>query len=158
MNAVIKYISDVLHGVKTLYQGLGVTIRHYGRKEVTEEYPNNRATLKMYDRFRGEVIMPHNDKNEHRCTGCGLCESACPNGSIEIITKKETTPEGKTKRAIDKHIYHLGMCTLCNLCIKACPSKAIVMGQNFEHATFDRASLTKVLNRPGSVLTNDVKE
>jgi NADH-quinone oxidoreductase subunit I len=51
------------------------------------------------------------------------------------------------------------MCTLCNLCIKACPSEAIVMAQTFEHATFDRASeLTKVLNRPGSVLTNDVKE
>jgi NADH-quinone oxidoreductase subunit I len=158
MNAIVKYISEVLHGVKTLAQGMDVTIRHYLRKEVTQEYPNNRETLKMFERFRGEVVMPHNDKNEHRCTGCGLCENACPNGSIEIITKKVTGDDGKARRAIDKHIYHLSMCTLCNLCIKACPSDAIVMAQTFEHAVYDRTQLTKVLNRPGSVLNKDVKE
>ena len=101
MNAIIEYITDVTHGVKTLIQGLGITIRHWGRKEVTAEYPNNRATLVMFDRFRGEVIMPHNDKNEHRCTGCGLCETACPNGSIEIITKKET--DRKSTRLNSSH-------------------------------------------------------
>jgi len=158
MIGIVKYIKDVLHGVKTLLQGMGVTIRHDGRKEVTQQYPDNRDTLKMFDRFRGEVIMPHNEKNEHRCTGCGICETACPNGSIEIIMKKFTGEDGKTRRAIDKHIYNLGMCTLCNLCIKACPSDAIIMGQGFEHAVYDRSSLIKVLNRPGSVLTKDVKE
>jgi NADH-quinone oxidoreductase subunit I len=158
MIGIVKYIKDVFHGVYTLLQGMGVTIRHYGRKEVTQQYPDNRDTLKMFDRFRGEVIMPHNEKNEHRCTGCGICETACPNGSIEIIMKKVTGEDGKSRRAIDKHIYNLGMCTLCNLCVKACPSDAIIMGQGFEHAVYDRSSLIKVLNRPGSVLTKDVKE
>ena len=158
MIGIVKYIKEVLHGVKTLYQGMGITIKHYGRKEVTQQYPNNRDILKMFDRFRGEVIMPHNEKNEHRCTGCGLCENACPNGSIEIISKKVVGEDGKARRVIDKHIYNLGMCTLCNLCIKACPSDAIIMGQGFEHAVFDRSQLIKVLNRPGSVLTKDVKE
>jgi NADH-quinone oxidoreductase subunit I len=158
MIGIVKYIKEVFSGVKTLLQGMGVTIRHYGRKEVTQQYPDNRDTLKMFDRFRGEVIMPHNEKNEHRCTGCGICETACPNGSIEIITKKVVGEDGKARRAIDKHIYNLGMCTLCNLCIKACPSNAIIMGQNFEHAVFDRSQLIKVLNQPGSVLNKDVKD
>jgi NADH-quinone oxidoreductase subunit I len=158
MIGIFEYIHDVLHGVKTLLQGMGITIKHYFRKEVTQQYPDNRDTLKMFDRFRGEVIMPHNEKNEHRCTGCGICETACPNGSIEIIMKKVTGEDGKVRRAIDKHIYNLGMCTLCNLCIKACPSDAIIMGQTFEHAVYDRSLLIKVLNRPGSVLTKDVKE
>jgi NADH-quinone oxidoreductase subunit I len=158
MNAIVKYIKEVLYGVKTLAQGMDVTIRHYFRREVTQEYPNNRETLKMFDRFRGEVVMPHNEKNEHRCTGCGLCESACPNGSIEILVKKVVGDDGKARRAIDKHIYHLSMCTLCNLCIKACPSNAIEMAQTFEHAVFDRSLLTKVLNKPGSVLNKEVKE
>jgi NADH-quinone oxidoreductase subunit I len=154
MIGIVKYIKEVLYGVKTLAQGMGVTMRHYFRKEVTQEYPNNKATLKMFDRFRGEVIMPHNEKNEHRCTGCGICETACPNGSIEIIMKKVVGEDGKARRAI----YNVGMCTLCNLCIKACPSDAIIMGQEFEHAVWDRSLLIKVLNRPDSVLTKDVKD
>lgn len=158
MIGIVKYIKEVCHGVKTLAQGMGITIKHYFRKEVTQQYPNNKDTLKMFDRFRGEVIMPHNEKNEHRCTGCGICETACPNGSIEIISKKVVGEDGKTRRAIDKHIYNIGMCTFCNLCIKACPSDAIIMGQGFEHAVYDRSQLIKVLNRPGSVLTKDVKE
>ena len=56
---------------------------------VTQQYPNNRKKLKMFDRFKGEVIMPHNEKNEHKCTGCGICEINCPNGSIEIISASD---------------------------------------------------------------------
>ena len=63
---------------------------------VTQQYPENRDTLKMFDRFRGEVIMPHSENNEHLCTGCGI-ELNCPNGSIEIISKMELTEDGKKK-------------------------------------------------------------
>lgn len=124
---------------------------------VTEQYPENRATLKMTDRFKGEVIMPHDENNQHRCTGCGVCEMNCPNGSIEIITKRVPDENGKMVRVIDKHIYHLSMCTFCELCIKTCPSDALAWGQDFEHAVFTRSRLTKVLNKPGSSLKKEVK-
>ncbi len=125
---------------------------------VTQQYPENRKTLKMYDRFKGEVVMPHNGNNEHRCTGCGICETACPNGSIEVIQNKIDLPDGKKKRIIDKHIYHLSMCTFCSLCIKSCPSDALAWGQEFEHAVFDRAKLTRILNKPGSSILKDIAE
>ena len=66
--------------------------------------------------------------------------------------------DGKKKKVIDKHIYHLGMCTFCGLCVKVCPSNALEFGQKFEHAVFDRRELTKVLNKPGSVLTKEINE
>ena len=124
---------------------------------ITEQYPDNRATLVMAERFRGEVVMTHNDSNEHKCTGCTACELACPNGTIKIITKFDISPEGKKKKAIDKFIYHLELCTMCNLCIEACPTNAIKMAQSFEHSVYDRSQLTKVLNRPGSKIEEGVE-
>jgi len=160
MKSVINYIIEIFKGVWTLLIGMKVTAKYVFTpwRNVTQQYPENREKLVIAERFRGEVVMPHNENNEHACTGCGICEINCPNGSIEIITKSILTEEGKKKRIIDKHIYHLGMCTLCNLCVKTCPSDAIIMAPTFEHATWDRTKLTRVLNRPGSRIMAGVKE
>jgi NADH-quinone oxidoreductase subunit I len=154
MNSVLQYFTDIYKGVSSLWAGMRVTGKYFVSpgEIVTEQYPENRATLKMEERFKGEVIMPHDENNQHRCTGCGICELNCPNGAIEIITKRVPNEDGKMVRVIDKHIYHLSMCTFCELCIKTCPSDAIEWGQDFEHAVFDRSKLTKVLNKPGSSL------
>ncbi len=159
MNNIIKYFTDIYDGIKSLLTGMTVTGRYFfsPRAIVTEQYPENRKTLVMTERFRGEVIMPHDENNQHRCTGCGICENNCPNGSIEIITERVSGEDGKPKRIIDKHIYHLGMCTFCGLCVKTCPSEALAFGQEFEHAVFDRSKLTKVLNNPGSTIKKGVE-
>ena len=154
-----KYISDIYSGVKTLLTGMKVTGYYFVHpgEIVTQQYPENRKTLKMYDRFKGEVVMPHNENNEHKCTGCGICQINCPNGSIEVISKTIVNEEGKKKRVIDKHIYHLGMCTFCALCVKTCPSDALAFSQEFEHAVYNRSKLTKVLNKEGSTLMKGVE-
>jgi NADH-quinone oxidoreductase subunit I len=161
MNAVVKYFAGIAHGIKTLLTGMKVTGYYFthARKEIiTQQYPENRDELKMFERFRGIVTMPHDENNEHTCTGCSACEIACPNGSIEILWERVEDPEtGKKKKIIDKHVYHYSLCTLCNLCIEACPTDAIVMDQTFEHAVFDRKELTMVLNKPGSKVRADVK-
>lgn len=159
MKSIINYFKEVVSGVWSLLKGLRVTGKYFFSpgEIVTEKYPNNRKTLKMMDRFKGEVIMPHNEKNEHKCTGCGICEINCPNGSIEVISKMITTEDGKKKKAIDQHIYRLSMCTFCALCVKNCPSHALAFGQEFEHAVFNRALLIKVLNKPGSQLMKGVE-
>jgi len=159
MNSVAQYFKDIKDGVLSLLKGMRVTNRYFFSpgKIVTQKYPNNRKELVMFDRFKGEVVMPHNEKNEHKCTGCGICEINCPNGSIEIISKTITTEDGKKKKAIDQHIYRLGMCTFCGLCVKTCPSNALAFGQEFEHAVFDRSKLIKVLNKPGSQLMKGVE-
>ncbi len=160
MKAIINYIKEVFNGVRSLLTGMKVTGYYvtHPKEIITQQYPENKDTLKMFERFRGEVIMQHDENNEHRCTGCQACELACPNGSIEIIHDRIMNEEtGKKKKTIIKHIYHLSMCTMCNLCIEACPTDAISMGQDFEHAVFDRAQLTKVLNKPGSKLKDGVE-
>jgi NADH-quinone oxidoreductase subunit I len=154
-----NYISDIFNATKSLLKGMKRTGYYFVRPKeiITQQYPDNRPTLKMADRFRGEVVMPHDEANEHACTGCTACELACPNATIKIITKFDVTPEGKKKKALDTFVYHLELCTMCGLCVEACPTAAITMGQNFEHSVFDRSKLLKTLNQPGSKLKAGVE-
>ncbi|MBK7562630.1 MAG: 4Fe-4S binding protein [Chitinophagaceae bacterium] len=153
------YIKDVYRGVKSLLVGMKRTMYYFTHHKeiITQQYPDNRETLDLPDRFKGEVVMPHDEKNEHRCTGCQACELACPNGTIKVITQSVILADGRKKKAIDKLVYHLELCTMCNLCIVACPSDAIVMAQTFEHSVFDRNELTKILNNPGSKIMEGVE-
>ncbi len=160
LKSIRQYFSDIINALKSLLTGMKVTGHYFThpREIITQQYPENKDTLKMFERFRGEVVLIHDENNEHKCTGCSACEIACPNGSIEIISGKGIDPETeKPKKIIDTFVYHLQMCTFCNLCILACPTDAIKMSQNFEHSVFDRSKLTKVLNKPGSKIMAGIK-
>ena len=154
-----EYISDVYHGVRSLLKGMKKTGYYFVHPSeiITQQYPDNREQLHLPERFRREVVMTHDENNEHACTGCTACELACPNGTIKIITKFDVSPEGKKKKAIDTFIYHLELCTMCNLCIEACPTDAIKMAQTFEHSVFNRNQLTKKLNLPNSKIREGVE-
>ena len=97
-----NYFKTVFSTIKSLLTGMNRTGYYFthGKEIITQQYPNEYPVLA--DRFRGEVVMIHDEKNEHRCTGCSACEISCPNGTIKIISKFETGADGKKKKAIDK--------------------------------------------------------
>lgn len=156
---IVNYIKEVYNAVKSLLKGMrrtGYYFTHH-KEIITQQYPDNKATLNLPERFKGEVVMPHDENNEHACTGCTACELACPNATIKIITKMDVQPDGKKKKALDKFVYHLELCTMCNLCVVACPTDAIKMAQTFEHSVFDRNKLIKTLNKPGSKIREGIE-
>ena len=152
MRTFSEYINDLFGGIKSLLTGLSVTWKELWTKKVTRQYPENRDTLVISERFRGELIMPHDENNEHACTSCGICQMNCPNGTIQVISKMIETEDGKKKKILDKHIFDLGMCTFCNLCVITCPSDAIVFTNHFENAAFTRKNMVHQLNHEGSKL------
>ena len=158
MSSVSEYFSGLFGGIKSLLTGMRVTWGELWTKKITEQYPENRATLVIPDRFRGELIMPHDENNEHACTACGICQMNCPNGTIQVISKSIETEDGKKKKIIDRYIYDLGMCTFCNLCVITCPSDAIVFANTFENSLFTRSKLIQQLNHEGSKLREKKKE
>lgn len=144
------YFGSLFAGIRSLAIGLKTTMREFFTPKITEQYPENRKELKMFDRFRGTLTMPHNERNEHHCVACGLCQMACPNDTIRVTSETIETGDGKKKKILAKYEYNLGSCMFCQLCVNACPHDAITFDQNFEHAVFDRSKLVMTLNRPGS--------
>ena len=150
MESFNEYIKGFGSGVKSLLIGMRTSMKVFWQPKVTEQYPENRKELKMFDRFRGTLTMPHNEQNEHRCIACGLCQNACPNDTIKVISETIETEEGKKKKILARYEYDLGSCIFCQLCVNACPHDAITFDQNFEHAVFDRSKLILRLNHEGS--------
>ena len=147
MNALEEYLKGYVGGVKSLLVGMRTSMKVFCQKKITEQYPENRSTLKLSDRFRGTLTMPHNDKNEHRCVACGLCQMNCPNGTIHLTTEMRETEDGKKKKVLVKYEYNLGSCMFCMLCVNACPHDAIRFTNDFENAVFQKEKLVMTLNK-----------
>lgn len=152
LKSVGNYFREIFQGVASLIRGMKVTGGYFIRPStiVTQKYPENRDTLKMLDNFKGELQLIHDTNNQHSCNVCNTCARRCPNGSIEIIYKKVEGADGRSKKVLDKYVYHLDTCSFCGLCVPACDENALRFDQEFEHAVFDRSKLIKVLNKPGS--------
>lgn len=157
MSSVSQYFKGLFQGIGSLLTGLRVTWVELFTKKVTSQYPENRDTLVISDRFRCELEMPHDENNEHACTACGICQMNCPNGTIEVKSVMVVTEDGKKKKVLDEYHYDLGMCTFCNLCVLTCPSNAIVFNNDFEGSVFTRGKLNMKLNKEGSKLREKKK-
>lgn len=145
-----QYFSGLFGGIKSLATGMKVTLVELFTPKITQQYPENRKTLVISDRFRGELVMPHDENNEHACTACGICQMNCPNGTIKVISEMVEQEDGKKKKVLKSHNYDLGMCTFCNLCVLTCPTGAIEFSNEFENAIFTRERLNMKLNAEGS--------
>lgn len=147
-----SYIPSIFSAITSLTTGLRVTVREFFTPKITECYPENRDTLEIAKLFRGVLKMPHDADGNNKCIACGLCQNACPNGTLvvksEVVTDEETGR--KSKRLID-YRYNLGSCMYCNLCVDVCPTNAIHFTSDFEHSVFDKSVLDLKLNKDQKV-------
>jgi NADH-quinone oxidoreductase chain I len=109
------------------------------RRKITVQYPYER--IEVSPRYRGLFYLPFNQETERlNCTGCTLCEQACPTNVISM-TKLGAGKHG----GVSEFTMDLGRCMFCNLCIEACPFDAIYMGPVYELASYDRnASMFRI--------------
>lgn len=146
MSSVKEYFSGMGKGIVSLLKGMEVTGKEFVTKKVTEEYPDNRATLKIGDRFRGTLELIYDENGNHKCIACGLCQMSCPNGTLRIESRMVELPDGKKKKMLARYLYDIGSCTFCQMCVTACPHHAIRFTNAFEHAVFTRSKLVEQLN------------
>jgi len=141
-----EYFVSIFSGLHSLIKGMEVTGKELVTPKVTEQYPENRNTHHVPERFRATLQFIYDDEGRHKCIACRTCERNCPNQTISITTRMVDLPNGKKKQKLDKYIYDLGSCTFCNLCVLTCPTSAIEFSNDFEQAVFTRDKLVKQLN------------
>ena len=80
-------IRDVLVGSWSLITGMAVTIRRYGRRNVTTQYPRQRIEMSLS--YRGHIEFKRfEDTGSHDCVACGTCVRFCPTNVIKVQGEK----------------------------------------------------------------------
>lgn len=115
-----------------LMKGLLVTQRHFFRKSVTVQYPEEK-TPQSY-RFRGLHALRRYPNGEERCIACKLCEVVCPALAITIDSEEREDGTRRTTR----YDIDLFKCIFCGFCEEACPVDSIVETRYFEYCFDER--------------------
>lgn len=112
-------------------KGFALTLKHIFRAPITVQYPEEK--LKVSRRIRGNELVWFPVK----CTGCGTCGKSCPQGNINLVTRKN----GNNKYVVEKFELDSGRCIFCGLCVESCPYDALAMGLSYECAKYRRKDL-----------------
>ncbi len=109
-------------------KGMALTFKHLFRSPITVQYPEEK--LNTSKRIRGNELVWFPEK----CTGCGTCTKACPQGNIVLVTHRGES----NKFIVDKFECDTGRCIFCGLCVESCPYSGLAMGLNYECAKYRR--------------------
>lgn len=138
-------VGGVFKGLKSLVTGMKITGSYFSHPStvVTQQYPDNRATLQLPSRFRAHLAFNTDSDGYNACTVCRICEDACPNRSI-IITQRDKP--AVIKKELDAFVWRMDTCTFCNACVQSCPVDVLRFDGKFESSVYDRRLLQFTLN------------
>ncbi len=115
-----------------LLKGLLVTQRHFFKRKITVQYPEEKTP--QSHRFRGLHALRRYPNGEERCIACKLCEAVCPALAITIDSEERDDGTRRTTR----YDIDLFKCIFCGFCEEACPVDSIVETRHFEYCFQER--------------------
>ena len=147
-------------------KGLGVTLRHfvgtyvddlgylfrggryYNEKALvqrqgprakgvfTVQYPEEKLPVPEHFRYMPFLIYD-TEKNDDKCTSCGICAKVCPPQCIWIVRTNDPVTKRPVPQPAEFYI-DTTICMQCGFCAEFCPFDAIKMDHEYEIATFER--------------------
>jgi len=140
---VKTYIKNIKEALDSTFEGMGITLSNLLQRPVTYDYyaygdPKRmpklleKAGLKDYSETISQGYRGILEVDIDTCTGCSLCEKACPIDCIIILKGKNEDKRITVERfAIDN-----SKCMYCGLCSIPCPTGAIKHTKEFEASNY----------------------
>jgi polyferredoxin len=107
---IIGYSSGIFASIYSLIFALLTVAGSFAVRRVWCRFCPTGSSLAVVNRFRGFKWAPalHLDKDEEKCTKCGICKRVCPVQVTDVYEQKG----GKIDTS---------MCMLCIRCVEMCP-------------------------------------
>jgi NADH-quinone oxidoreductase subunit I len=114
-----------------LWSGLKVTARHFFKKKVTMQYPEEKWVVP--EGYRGAPYLVKDQEGRTKCVSCQLCEFVCPPKAILITPPGPGgAPEaGNVEKAPKEFEINMLRCIFCGYCQEVCPEEAIFLMQDY---------------------------
>ena len=138
-----SYIKNIKEALDSTFEGMGITLSNLAQRPVTFDYhsygdpkrmPKSlaKAGLKDYSETISEGYRGILEVDIDTCTGCSLCEKACP---IDVITIEKGKNEDK-RIVVERFAIDNARCMYCGLCSIPCPTGAIKHTKTFEASNY----------------------
>ncbi|CAG0932010.1 NADH-quinone oxidoreductase subunit I [Thermoflexales bacterium] len=137
------FVETYLEDLKYVFKGGRYNDKHLAVRQgpkakgiFTVQYPEEKLPVPENFRYIPFLVFD-TQKNEDRCTSCGICAKVCPPQCIWIVR----TNDPKTNRPIPQpaeFYIDATICMSCSLCAEFCPFDAIKMDHDYELASFER--------------------
>ena len=121
-----------------MVRGLIVTLRHFFRRKVTIQYPEQKHIPP--EGYRGLHRLNKYPEGRIKCVACEMCSAACPADCIYIIPGPSPWDEGKERYPVRFDIDLL-RCIFCGFCEMACPEDAIELTEIYDFSNYTRDDL-----------------
>ena len=124
-----------------LLGGFKVTLRHFFRKKLTQQYPEEKTVVPPG--YRGAPYLVRDQDGRTKCVSCQLCEFVCPPRAITIVPPGPAgTPEvGNVEKAPREFEINMLRCIFCGFCQEVCPEEAIFLMNDFSLTGLSREEM-----------------
>lgn len=134
-----------------IINGFRVTLRHFFRRKVTMQYPEERWVVP--EGYRGAPYLVKDQDGRTKCVSCQLCEFVCPPRAIKIIPPGPEVSEevGNVEKRPAEFEINMLRCIFCGFCQEVCPEEAIflmkdysLVGESREEMVYDKERLLEL--------------
>lgn len=121
--------------------GFAVTIRHFFKKKVTMQYPEEKWVVP--EGYRGAPYLVKDQEGRTKCVSCQLCEFVCPPKAIRITPPgPEGVPGvGNVEKGPKEFDINMLRCIFCGYCQEVCPEEAIFLKRDYSLTGETRAEM-----------------